>query len=91
MTTRSRPKRLRFLNQPRHVQVLEQDGRPIALVAHSRKIAVEDCHETWRIDDEWWRSKPISRVYWRISLSDGRMFDIYHDLVTGEWFSQAYG
>jgi hypothetical protein len=55
-----------------------------------RRLAVEVHHETWRIDDEWWRTKPVSRIYWRISLEDGRVIDIYHDLATGEWFRQSY-
>ncbi|TMF03924.1 MAG: hypothetical protein E6I38_13405 [Chloroflexi bacterium] len=53
-------------------------------------IAVESVVETWRIDDEWWREKAVSRQYWRVVLEDGRVVDIYRDLVTGEWWRQAY-
>jgi hypothetical protein len=61
------------------------------VVVSRRKLAVEAVHETWRIDDEWWRPEPVSRVYWRLTLEDGRIMDIYHDLAGGAWFRQAYG
>jgi len=33
-----------------------------------RPIAIESVVETWRIDDEWWREKAVSRQYWRVVL-----------------------
>lgn len=84
--------RLRPLNRPRPVRVeAGDDGRPIAVWLSGQRCAVEAVLETWRIDDEWWRSKPVSRTYWRVSLEDGRVIDIYRDLATGEWFRQSYG
>jgi hypothetical protein len=44
----------------------------------------------WRIDDEWWREKPVSRLYWRVVLEEGRIVDVYRDLAGGKWFKQAY-
>ena len=85
-------RRLRSLNTPRPIGVqTDEHGQPIVLVISGRKLAVESHHETWRIDDEWWRPKPISRAYWRLSLEDGRVIDVYHDLAGGGWFRQAYG
>ena len=55
-----------------------------------RPIAVESVVETWRIDDEWWREKAVSRQYRRVVLQDGRVVDIYRDLITGKWWRQAY-
>ena len=55
-----------------------------------QQIAVESIVETWRIDDEWWREKTVSRQYWRVVLEDGRVVDIYRDLITGKWWRQAY-
>jgi hypothetical protein len=69
----------------------DEYGRPIVVAISGPKLAVESHHETWRIDDEWWRPKPISRTYWRVSLEDGRVIDVYHDLAGGGWFRQAYG
>lgn len=64
---------------------------PKALIISRRRLAIIGHHETWRIDDEWWRPAPVSRSYWRVSLEDGRTMDIYHDLAGGGWFRQSYG
>lgn len=83
--------RVRLLNRPWPVRVeADGQGRPIAVWLSGRRCAVEAVLETWRIDDEWWRQRPVSRVYWRLLLEDGRTLDVYEDLVAGCWFRQAY-
>ena len=44
-------------------------------------------HETWRIDDEWWR-QPISRLYYQIVLENGKMMTLYRDLTNDTWHAQ---
>jgi hypothetical protein len=44
--------------------------------------------DRWRIDDEWWRAHPISRLYHTVLLSDGSLLTIYHDLIADRWFLQ---
>jgi hypothetical protein len=46
--------------------------------------------KTWRIDDEWWRTRPVSRLYYSLLLEDGRTVTVYRDLVSGRWFKHAY-
>jgi hypothetical protein len=81
---------LRPLNQPRPITILaDPGGYPAALVDghHPRLVRVQD---TWRIDDEWWRD-PIARSYYHVvMLDDGTLRTIYHDLVDGRWYEQAY-
>ena len=36
--------------------------------------------ETWRIDDEWWRERPMSRVYYSVLLEGGRTVTVYQGL-----------
>lgn len=55
-----------------------------------RRLAVESPLETWRIDDEWWRQRPISRLYWRVLLEDGRVVDLFRDLTRDRWARQTY-
>jgi hypothetical protein len=55
-----------------------------------RRLTVESILERWRIDDEWWRDRPISRIYFRLLLEDGRTVDVYQAMRTGRWFQQAY-
>jgi len=79
------------LNCPRRIAVDSgDDGVPSAVHFSGPRIAVESVVETWRIDDEWWREKPVSRTYWRVVLEDGRVVDVYRDLAGGKWFRQAY-
>ncbi len=66
------------------------DGRPVAVYLSGRRYAVEAVLETWRIDDEWWRHQPVSRVYYSLLLEDGRRMTVYRDLVNGRWLKQAY-
>ena len=44
--------------------------------------------DTWRIDDEWWRKQPVSRLYYRVVLEDGTMAGLFKDLIGGQWYQQ---
>ena len=93
------PGRLRYLNRPRPLRVeTGEDGRPAAVwlssgragVHPGRRYAVEAVLERWRIDEEWWRPRPVSRLYYRLLLEDGRTVTVYRDLVSARWAKQAY-
>ena len=34
----------------------------------NRRQAVTSIEDRWRIDDEWWRSEPVSRLYYAVLL-----------------------
>ena len=78
------------VNLPVPVKVEENKaGRPAA-VRDKRRLpvmAIEDC---WRIDDEWWRAEPVSRIYYNILLTSGRRMVLYKDLTKGDWYEQEY-
>ena len=81
----------RPLNRPRPVRVeAGEDGRPIAVYLSGQRLAVESVLETWRIDDEWWREREVSRLYFSVVLEDGRAVTVYRDLVSGRWWQQSY-
>lgn len=89
--TADRLARIRSLNNPRPLLVeADENSKPIAIHLSGRRLAVESLLETWRIDDEWWREVPVSRVYWRVVLVDGRTVDVYLDLPAAHWFLQRY-
>ena len=51
-------------------------GEPTAVIwrgAYSRVAAI---HDTWRIDDEWWRDE-IARRYYVVELEGGRRLTLY--------------
>ena len=66
------------------------DGQPAAVHLSNRRFAVEEVLETWRIDDEWWRERPVRRMYFRLLLEGGRLVTVCQDLLRGSWFEQAY-
>jgi len=59
---------------------------PNAVRGRWRDVAGVD--EVWRIDDEWWRPRPVSRRYVRCSLDDGTCLTLYEDLLDGTWWRQ---
>jgi len=82
-------RRLRALNEPRRIRVeTDPAGVPLALVLGRKRRTVSAIQETWRIDDDWWRS-PLSRVYHQVVLEDGRTVVLYRDRVEGGWWLQG--
>jgi hypothetical protein len=82
--------RLRPLNAPASLAVeAGPRGMPKAVVLRGLYRPVVAVHDSWRIDDEWWREE-ISRRYFLVELEGGRRFTIYHDLVRDAWNFQPY-
>ncbi|MSQ10957.1 MAG: hypothetical protein EXR52_08165 [Dehalococcoidia bacterium] len=53
--------------------------------APRRVLAVQDA---WRIDDEWWRDRPIARRYFCVQVEGDLLVTLYHDLAIDAWFEQ---
>ena len=84
-------RRLRPLNRPRPLRVeAGEGGTPVAVHLSNGRFGVEEVLEVWRIDDEWWRKRPLSRTYYRLLLEDGRTVTVYRDEVSGQWAKQGY-
>lgn len=69
---------------------LDGCGRPRGIVFEGAMRGVTSLQDRWRIDDEWWRDVPLSRVYYQLQLEGGRVVTVYHDLIGGEWWLQRY-
>jgi hypothetical protein len=71
-----------------HFNSVAQASSPVIKTARGQTVrSVED---RWRIDDEWWRSDPVSRLYYTVRLASGQRLVIYQDLVSGNWYRQMY-
>ena len=82
---------LRPLNAPAAISVqADASGRPLAVQRRRwpRPRKVAHVQDRWRIDDEWWRERPIARLYYTLLLGDGTLLTIYHDLLADAWFAQ---
>lgn len=89
--TTVRAHRLRPLASPRPLRVDEaDDGAPRALFFEGAMRDVAAAQDRWRIDDEWWRETPVSRMYWQLQLEGGRVLTVYRDLIGGGWWEQRY-
>jgi len=87
----TRAHRLRPLNRPKPIQVeTDESGEPRAVVLGRERLAVAAVQDRWRIDDEWWRERPVSRMYYSLLLEDGRVVTVYQDLIGLRWARQAY-
>ena len=81
---------LRRLNQPRPAAVeATTAGEPTAILWKGVFKRVRAIHDTWRIDDEWWRDE-IARRYFAVELEGGRHLTLYHDLIADAWYAQSY-
>jgi len=77
------------LNLPVSVSVEEdEDGKPLALTLRRRRVRVASIEDTWEVDEEWWRERPVSRMYYQVTTEDGRRIVIFRDLVDGGWHRQ---
>ena len=78
------------VNTPEPVGVEEDAaGRPVAL-KQRRRQAITAIDDRWRIDDEWWRQAPVSRLYYAVRLASGQRLVLYQDLSHGGWYEQDY-
>lgn len=81
----------RPVNIPEPVDVEEASSFSLPLAVRApRRQAVLNIEDRWRIDDEWWRQEPISRLYFEVTLASGQRIVLYKDLINDGWFRQAY-
>lgn len=97
--TKVRAHRLRPLAGPRPLQLdADEHGTPHSLIFEGARRQVEAVQDRWRIDDEWWREVPLSRMYYELRLEGERVVTVYRDLSSGDvaaaagdvWWLQRY-
>ncbi|MFQ6027115.1 MAG: hypothetical protein ACE5Q6_06465 [Dehalococcoidia bacterium] len=85
------PGSIRPLNLPVPVTVREnRRQRPISVTTEGRALPVTAITDLWEIDDEWWRDRPIARLYYRVTVRGGRQLTLYRDLLDGTWYRQNF-
>ena len=78
------------LNTPESIKVEENtEGLPLT-VREKRRQRIETIDDYWRLDDEWWRPEPVSRLYYSVRLASGQKMVIYKDLTNESWYRQSY-
>jgi hypothetical protein len=80
----------RPLNEPAPAAVeATARGIPKAVLWRGAYKHVTAIHDSWRIDDEWWREE-IARRYFVAEVEGGRRITLFHDLVRDAWYVQPY-
>lgn len=77
------------VNLPEPV-IVEEDvtGLPKVIKTRPRQIVLS-VEDRWRIDDEWWRSQPVSRIYFSVLLKSGQRRTLFKDIIGGGWYKQG--
>jgi hypothetical protein len=75
----------RALSLPRAARVSSRGGAPCEVNGER----VEAVRESWLVEDRWWTEHPLRRRYWELVSVRGRNLVIFHDLCTGNWFTQG--
>jgi DNA polymerase-4 len=63
--------------------------RPLAICLGNRWLRVARIEDIWKLD-LWWPPVPVRRTYCQVSVSDGSLSTIFHDMVGGSWYQQSY-
>jgi hypothetical protein len=84
-----RPDAFKPVNLPEAVGVEEDVAGEPAVVKVGRRQVVISIEDRWRIDDEWWRSEEISRLYYAVVFKSGQRIGVFKDLVRGDWWRQG--
>ena len=83
------PSPIRALNLPGLVNVeVDHRQRPISIILGGLTLKVAAIDDVWEIVDEWWRTRPISRRYYKVAVENGLAITIFQDLVSGFWHEQ---
>ena len=80
---------IRPLNQPETIQIrVGPSGKPHAVKINGQWMKVTRLADSWLIKDEWWREKPVSRLYFKGFLENGSEVTVFKDLLNEKWYSQ---
>ncbi len=88
--TAARARRIQPVDLPAPLTVeTDARGRPAAVTLR-RRLEVVAITARWRIDDEWWRERPVHRDYYELLLEDGATLTVFRDGLTHSWYRQRY-
>lgn len=86
-----RPDHVHTLKLPSPIEVALHDGSgaPRRILARQRWREVEAVLDSWLVETEWWRPRPVRRRYFQVGLTDGGMLTCFQDLLDARWYAQA--
>jgi hypothetical protein len=80
---------IRPVNPPIPMKVRENARKsPVAVHINGRWRSVVSIDEVWSIDEEWWRERPIVRMYYQVTLENDTQITVFRDMLDGSWYRQ---
>jgi hypothetical protein len=40
------------------------------------------------VDEEWWRDRPVKKMYYKVTVEIAGSITVFRDLVDGLWYQQ---
>ena len=62
--------------------------RPVKVHLGPDGNTIEAIREQWLVEDRWWTGRPLRRHYFLVTTAEGANRVVFHDLVSGRWFTQ---
>jgi hypothetical protein len=79
----------RPLNPPIPIEVKESTHQtPCVIKIKGRWCGVVSLDDVCSVDEEWWRERPIVRMYYRVNLENGSQITVFRDMLNGTWYRQ---
>jgi protein ImuB len=72
-------------SSPRPVSLETRAPDAVPHIAGSVKVAAGP----WFMEEGWWSDSPDQRDYWDVELSDGALYRVYRDRMSGGWFADG--
>lgn len=66
----------------------KSEARNLKQYQNSKFVKITSVEDSWRVDEEWWREKPVSRLYFEVILADGSKLTVFKELAQGKWYRQ---
>ena len=64
------------------------DHWPLFVTYLGEELRVVSIDQWWQIDAEWWEHRPVSRIYYRVTLEDSMRLEVFKIMNHGGWYSQ---
>lgn len=80
---------LRCFRPPQPAEVEAPAGRPMRVAARGVHGRVVESAGPWRSSGDWWRDGAWSQDEWDVALSDGAVYLVSRDRVSGGWFVEG--
>ncbi len=80
---------MRVYRPPLPANVQAPEGRPAQISARGVQGKVLTLAGPWRTSGDWWTPTPWARDEWDVALSDGALYRIYFERLSGRWFVEG--